>query len=57
MNIVTGEGDVLARTLAEHDEVDALWYFGSKEGSAMVEKASCGNLKATWVAMAVSVTG
>ena len=49
VNIVTGERDVLARTLAEHDEVDAIWYVGSKEGSTMVEKASCGNLKATWV--------
>ncbi|MDX7568940.1 aldehyde dehydrogenase family protein, partial [Serratia marcescens] len=39
VNIVTGERDVLAKTLAEHDEVDALWYVGSKEGSAMVEKA------------------
>ncbi|MDR6636369.1 aldehyde dehydrogenase (NAD+) [Phyllobacterium sp. 1468] len=49
VNIVTGERDVLARTLAEHDEVDAIWYVGTKEGSTMVEKASCGNLKATWV--------
>ncbi|MGH7004527.1 MAG: aldehyde dehydrogenase family protein, partial [Alphaproteobacteria bacterium] len=49
VNIVTGEQDVLARTLADHDEVDAVWYVGSKEGSAMVEKASCGNLKSTWV--------
>jgi aldehyde dehydrogenase (NAD+) len=48
-NIVTGERDLLAKTLAEHDEVAALWYAGSKEGSAMVEKASSGNLKATWV--------
>jgi aldehyde dehydrogenase (NAD+) len=49
VNIVTGESDVLARTLAEHDDVAALWYFGSQEGSAMVEAASIGNLKATWV--------
>lgn len=49
VNIVTGERDVLAKTLAEHDEVACLWYAGSREGSAMVEKASCGNLKATWV--------
>lgn len=49
VNIVTGERDVLTKTLAEHDEVAALWYFGSKDGSAMVEKASAGNLKATWV--------
>jgi aldehyde dehydrogenase (NAD+) len=39
----------LARTLADHDDVAALWYFGSKQGSAAVEKASSGNLKATWV--------
>ncbi|MCT7377107.1 aldehyde dehydrogenase family protein [Chelativorans salis] len=49
VNIVTGEKDVLAKTLAEHDEVAAMWYFGGKKGSAMVERASCGNLKATWV--------
>ncbi|EIM71753.1 aldehyde dehydrogenase [Nitratireductor aquibiodomus RA22] len=49
VNIVTGERDLLMKTLAEHDEVAALWYFGSAEGSAMVEKASAGNLKATWV--------
>jgi aldehyde dehydrogenase (NAD+) len=49
VNIVTGERDSLAKTLAEHDDVAAHWYFGSAEGSAAVEKASAGNLKATWV--------
>ena len=49
VNIVTGERDILARTLTEHDDVDALWYDGSMEGSAMVEAASTGNLKQTWV--------
>lgn len=49
VNIVTGEKDTLARILAEHDGVAAMWYFGSRAGSAMVERASCGNLKATWV--------
>jgi aldehyde dehydrogenase (NAD+) len=48
VNIVTGERDALAKTLAEHDDVAALWYFGSKAGSAMVEKASAGNLKPVW---------
>ena len=28
VNIVTGEADALAKTLAEHDGVDALWYVG-----------------------------
>jgi aldehyde dehydrogenase (NAD+) len=49
INIVTGNRDELAKTLAEHDEVDAMWYHGSASGSAMVEKVSAGNLKSTWV--------
>jgi aldehyde dehydrogenase (NAD+) len=49
VNIITGNRDELAKTLSEHDEVAALWYHGSAEGSAMVEKASAGNLKSTWV--------
>ena len=49
VNIVTGGRDALAKVLAEHDDVDAIWYFGGAEGSAMVEHASAGNLKRTWV--------
>ena len=49
INIITGEKDDLAKTLADHDEVAAMWYYGSKAGSAMVEKASAGNVKSTWV--------
>lgn len=49
INIVTGVQDELAKTLAQHDDIAAMWYVGSKEGSAMVEKSSVGNLKATWV--------
>ena len=48
VNIVTGEANVLAKTLAEHDDVDALWYAGDAEGAAQVEALSAGNLKATW---------
>jgi aldehyde dehydrogenase (NAD+) len=49
VNIVTGGRDALVKTLAEHDDVDALWVFGSKEASAMAEKLSAGNLKRTLV--------
>ncbi|WP_439271595.1 aldehyde dehydrogenase family protein [Pseudochrobactrum sp. HB0163] len=49
VNLISGERDVLAKTLAEHDSVAVIWYLGSQTGSAMVEKASSGNLKATWV--------
>jgi aldehyde dehydrogenase (NAD+) len=49
VNIVTGPRDSLAKVLAEHNDVDAIWYFGSAEGSAMVERASASNMKRTWV--------
>ena len=49
INIVTGGRDTLLKTLAEHDDVDALWVFGSKENSANAEKLSTGNLKRTLV--------
>ena len=49
VNIVTGKHADLARTLAEHADVDAIWYFGSADLSAMVEKAAADNLKRSWV--------
>ena len=48
INIVTGPKDALAKTLAEHDDVDAIWYFGSAAGRKAVELASAGNMKRTW---------
>jgi hypothetical protein len=48
LNIVTGESKVLAKTLAEHDGIDAIWFAGDAETSAMVEKASAGNVKQAW---------
>jgi aldehyde dehydrogenase (NAD+) len=48
INIVTGAKDSLAKTLAEHDDVDAVWYFGSRDGVRAVELASAGNMKRTW---------
>jgi len=52
VNIVTGEANVLAKTLAEHDGVDAVWYVGDTDGAARVEALSAGNLKATWTSAA-----
>jgi len=49
VNIVTGLRDELAPVLAAHDDVDGLWYFGSREGSAEVERLAAGNMKRTWV--------
>jgi aldehyde dehydrogenase (NAD+) len=49
LNIVTGPREELAAVLAAHDDVDAMWYWGSAEGGAAVERLSAGNLKQTWV--------
>jgi len=49
VNIVTGEHPVLAKTLAEHDDVEAVWSFSSSDISQMIEAASIGNLKRSWV--------
>ncbi|TMV60576.1 aldehyde dehydrogenase family protein, partial [Thioclava sp. BHET1] len=48
VNIVTGQSAALARTLAEHDEVAALWHCGTPEEGAEVERSAAGNLKAVW---------
>ena len=50
VNIVTGPREELTKTIADHLEVDAVWYHGSAEGSKAVEVAAAkGNLKQTWV--------
>ena len=48
-NIVTGDRESLTSTLAAHDDVDAIWYWGSAEGSRKVEEVSAENMKRTWV--------
>ncbi|MEX2502497.1 MAG: aldehyde dehydrogenase family protein, partial [Trueperaceae bacterium] len=48
LNLITGARDPLARVLAAHDDVQALWYVGSREGAGEVERLSAGNLKPTW---------
>ena len=49
VNIVTGDRQSLTKTLAEHDDVDALWVFGSEKASADAERLSASNLKRTLV--------
>ena len=48
VNIVSGAKDALAKTLAEHDDVEGTWYFGTREGVKAVELASASNMKRTW---------
>ncbi|MBL4826526.1 MAG: aldehyde dehydrogenase family protein [Spongiibacteraceae bacterium] len=55
VNIVTGDRDGLIKVLAEHKQVDGVWYQGTKQGSAMLERASTSNLKRTWVNYGVTI--
>ena len=49
VNILTGSRDHLTKFLSEHQDIDAIWHFGSKEGSKFAEDASAVNVKRTWV--------
>ncbi|WP_426074216.1 aldehyde dehydrogenase family protein [Janthinobacterium sp. DSP2-3-3] len=50
VNIISGNADELARTLATHADIDAVWrHDGSAEGCAEVERLSAATLKRTWV--------
>ena len=49
VNVVTGDREELTETLAQHDQVDCVWYFGTNAGSAQVEAWSAATIKRTWV--------
>ena len=48
INIVTGAKDALVKVLADHDDVEAVWYFGHNIGVKAVEAASAANMKRTF---------
>src|SRR5277367_3832080 len=48
LNIVTGYASQLLKTLAEHDDVDAIWCFGDEANAADAKAMSVGNLKQVW---------
>jgi aldehyde dehydrogenase (NAD+) len=48
LNIVTGPREALIQTLASHDEVNAVWYWGTQTGVKSVHELSAANLKRTW---------
>ncbi|MFZ3263471.1 MAG: aldehyde dehydrogenase family protein [Terriglobales bacterium] len=45
LNIVTGYVSQLLKTLAEHDDVDAIWCFADQESASAAKAMSVGNLK------------
>ncbi|HEX3822793.1 MAG TPA: aldehyde dehydrogenase family protein [Candidatus Sulfotelmatobacter sp.] len=48
VNIVTGYVSQLLKTLAEHDDVDAIWCYGDETTVASAKAMSTGNLKQVW---------
>ena len=48
VNIVTGYASQLLETLAEHDDVDAIWSFVDEAGAIAAKAMSVGNLKQVW---------
>jgi aldehyde dehydrogenase (NAD+) len=48
VNLVAGHPAELAKTLAEHDGIEAVWSFRSNEEAEMVRAASIGNMKQVW---------
>ena len=49
VNLLTGPHADLAKTLADHADVDAVWSFSGADISAEIERRAAGNLKRTWV--------
>jgi aldehyde dehydrogenase (NAD+) len=48
VNIVTGYASQLLKTIAEHDDVDAIWCYGDDAAVAAAKAMSIGNLKQVW---------
>jgi aldehyde dehydrogenase (NAD+) len=48
VNMVTGYISQLLKTLAEHDDVDAVWCFADQASGAAAKAMSIGNLKQVW---------
>jgi aldehyde dehydrogenase (NAD+) len=49
VNIVTGNQDVLTEVLAKHYDIEGMWYWGTREGSKLIESEAAATMKRTWV--------
>jgi aldehyde dehydrogenase (NAD+) len=49
VNMITGEQDELTGELAKHYDIEGLWYWGSAEGSTLIETEAAATMKRTWV--------
>ena len=49
INIISGDQAVLAEVLAKHYDIEGIWYWGSRQGSKMIEEEAAATMKRTWV--------
>jgi aldehyde dehydrogenase (NAD+) len=49
INIITGDQAELTAELARHYDIEGLWYWGTQEGSTLVETEAAATMKRTWV--------
>ncbi|XP_035253943.1 aldehyde dehydrogenase family 16 member A1 [Anguilla anguilla] len=49
VSIITGGRDQLTRALANHSVIQAIWYWGSKEGCQYLQYTCCSPLKSLWL--------
>lgn len=56
VNILTATSpDSAAKVMAEHEDVDGIWFFGNADGSKTIEAASTSNMKQTWASYGTNV--
>jgi len=49
INIITGNQQELSAELAKHYDLEGLWYWGTAEGSTLIETEAAATMKRTWV--------
>ncbi|KAJ8402540.1 hypothetical protein AAFF_G00366230 [Aldrovandia affinis] len=49
VSIITGSRDLLTQALANHNVIQAIWYWGSQEGCQYLQYTCCNPLKSLWL--------
>ncbi|XP_030649309.1 aldehyde dehydrogenase family 16 member A1 [Chanos chanos] len=49
VSVITGGRDQLTHALANHSVIQAIWYWGSKEGCQFLQHSCCSPLKRLWL--------
>jgi aldehyde dehydrogenase (NAD+) len=49
INIITGKQESLTEEMTKHYDLEGMWYWGTAEGSKLVEESAAATMKRTWV--------